>query len=82
MKRTSGFLLLLSSVVVTTLVGSIWLHGLNAQQTSPAPGSSPQVTGTPGLPGATTTINGQQLPPPPQKFGGKIERNVAESTPY
>ena len=35
-----------------------------------------------GSPGATTTINGYQLPPPPQPFGGKIERNAAQSTPY
>jgi arylsulfatase A-like enzyme len=41
-----------------------------------------QVTGTPGSPSATTTIEGNQLPPPPQKFEGKIERNAAQSTPY
>jgi len=41
-----------------------------------------QVTGTPGSPEATTTIEGSQLPPPPQKFEGKIERNAAQSTPY
>jgi len=41
-----------------------------------------QVTGTPGSPEATTTIEGNQLPPPPQKFEGKIERNAAQSTPY
>ncbi len=41
-----------------------------------------QVTGTPGSPSATTTIEGSQLPPPPQKFEGKIERNAAQSTPY
>ena len=41
-----------------------------------------QITGTPGSPSATTTIPGDQLPPPPQKFEGKIERNVAQSTPY
>ena len=41
-----------------------------------------QTTGVPGSPSATTTIGGQQLPPPPQKFGGKIERNAAQSTPY
>jgi arylsulfatase A-like enzyme len=27
-------------------------------------------------------INGEQLPPPPQSFEGKIDRNVAQSTPY
>src|SRR5262249_47254270 len=41
-----------------------------------------QITGTPGSPSATTTIEGNQLPPPPQKFEGKIERNAAQSTPY
>jgi hypothetical protein len=41
-----------------------------------------QVTGIPGSPSATTTIEGGQLPPLPQKFGGKIERNAAQSTPY
>ncbi|HYA59897.1 MAG TPA: sulfatase-like hydrolase/transferase, partial [Burkholderiaceae bacterium] len=40
------------------------------------------VTGTPGSPSATTTIEGSQLPPPPQPFRGKIERNAAESTPF
>ena len=37
---------------------------------------------SPGSPCATTTIDGKQLPPPPQKFEGKIERNAAQSTPY
>jgi len=45
--------------------------------------SQPVVTGVPGSPGATTTVDGGQLPPPPDKhFGGKIERNVLQSTPY
>jgi arylsulfatase len=46
------------------------------------PAMAQQTTGTPGAPDATTTIEGNQLPPPPQKFEGKIERNVAQSTPY
>jgi len=41
-----------------------------------------QVTGTPGSPGATTTIDGRKLPNPPQSFQGKIEYNAAQSTPY
>jgi hypothetical protein len=45
--------------------------------------SQPTITGVPGSPAATTTIDGRQLPPPPDKhFGGKIERNVLQSTPY
>jgi arylsulfatase A-like enzyme len=42
----------------------------------------PQITGTPGSPSATTTIDGETLPPTPQEFKGKIETNAAKSTPY
>jgi arylsulfatase len=38
-----------------------------------------QVTGVPGSPGATTTIDGKQLPPPDPKFGGVINEKAAES---
>ena len=41
-----------------------------------------QVTGVPGSPGATTTITGQQLPPPAPKFGGVIKDRASESTPW
>ncbi|HEY6980279.1 arylsulfatase, partial [Reyranella sp.] len=41
-----------------------------------------QITGTPGSPGATTTIDGAQIPAPPQKFEGKIERSAPQSRPY
>src|SRR5262245_36136659 len=41
-----------------------------------------QITGTPGSPSATTTIQGDQIPTPPQKFGGKIQRTTKGSTPY
>ena len=41
-----------------------------------------QINGTPGSPSATTTIPGNQIPPLPQKFEGKIERNAAQSMPY
>ena len=42
-----------------------------------------ETTGEPGSPGATISIDGKQLPPPPdRKFGGKIERSALESTPY
>jgi Sulfatase len=44
--------------------------------------SAQQAAGTPGSPSATTTIDGAQIPPPPPKFGGKIERNAAQSKPY
>jgi len=45
-------------------------------------GAAEQTPAAPGSPAATTTIDGRQLPPPPPKFGGKIERNAAQSKPY
>src|SRR6476620_6893442 len=41
-----------------------------------------QITGTPGSPGATTTIDGSYLPPPPAEFGGVINMDVTNSKPY
>ena len=41
-----------------------------------------QVTGTLGSPSATTTIPGEQLPPPAPKFGGVIKENRPGSTPW
>ena len=47
-----------------------------------APASAQQITGVPGSPGATTTIDGKQLPPPPPKFGGVIKETAQQSKPY
>src|ERR1700758_3358302 len=41
-----------------------------------------QVTGTPGSPSATTTVDGKQLRPPDPKFGGVIKEKASESTPW
>ena len=41
-----------------------------------------QTAGTPGSPGATTTIDGRYLPPPPQQFHGDIQPNAYQSKPY
>jgi arylsulfatase len=41
-----------------------------------------QVTGTPGSPSATSTIEGNQLPAPPPKFGGVIEESYKDSKPW
>jgi arylsulfatase A-like enzyme len=41
-----------------------------------------QTTGVPGSPDATTTIDGNYLPPPPPKFGGEINLNAYQSKPY
>src|SRR5258708_20247235 len=39
-------------------------------------------TGELGSPGATTTIDGKQLPPPDPKFGGVIKEKASESTAW
>jgi len=41
-----------------------------------------QITGIPGSHSTTTTIDGKQLPPPPQKFGGVIRESAKDSKPY
>lgn len=66
----------------TRSIGLALLASVAAASISCPPASAQQITGTPGSPSATTTIPGNQLPPPPQKFEGKIERNVAQSAPY
>ncbi len=43
------------------------------------PAGAQQIIGTPGSPGATTTIDGKQLPPPDPKFGGVIKEKASES---
>lgn len=47
-----------------------------------APAGAQQINGVPGSPSATITLKGDQLPAPPAKFSGKIEKNAAQSTPY
>jgi arylsulfatase len=46
------------------------------------PGWCQEITGKPGSPSATTTIEGKQLPPPVPKFGGVIQKTAQQSTPY
>jgi hypothetical protein len=47
-----------------------------------APAAAQQVTGTPGSPSATTTIDGKTLPPQPPQFGGVIKEDAKDSKPY
>ncbi|WP_425530706.1 arylsulfatase [Rhizobium binae] len=44
--------------------------------------SAQQVTGTPGSPSATTTVDGRYLPNPPASFGGEIGLSAKDSKPY
>ena len=46
------------------------------------PALAQQVTGKLGSPGATTTIDGKQLPPPSPKFGGVIKEDALQSKPW
>src|ERR1700740_2068990 len=64
----SIWLELLASVAVATILG--------------LPASAQQITGTPGSPGATATIDGRYLPPPPPKCGGTINLEASQSKPY
>jgi arylsulfatase len=41
-----------------------------------------EILGTPGAPDARRVLQGLQLPAPPESFGGTIERNAAQSTPF
>jgi arylsulfatase len=47
-----------------------------------APGMAQHVTGVPGSPSATTTIDGRQLPAPDPKFGGVIKETAMQSKPW
>jgi arylsulfatase A-like enzyme len=49
---------------------------------SATPASAQQITGVPGSPNATVTLDGKQLPPPPMPFGGVIKESAKDSTPW
>jgi arylsulfatase A-like enzyme len=63
-------------VLVAGIYASI-LTGLLA-----TPAVAQEVTGEPGSPNATTTISGEQLPPPDAEFGGVIKDDALQSTPW
>jgi len=46
------------------------------------PGTAQEPACPSGSACATTSIDGKQLPPPPFKFEGKIDRNAPQSKPY
>jgi arylsulfatase A-like enzyme len=64
-------------------IGYILVRGmLVAAVMAVAPSARAQITGTPGSPSATVTIDGKQIPPPPMPFGGVIKESAKDSTPY
>ena len=68
MKTKTSLLMLLAFVVAVVMTA--------------APLMAQQISGTPGSPSATTTIQGDQIPVPPQSFKGKIGRIAQDSKPY
>jgi hypothetical protein len=62
---------------MTMLSLSVFLGAL----LSPA-ANAQQITGTPGSPSATTTIQGNQIPAPDPKFGGVIKESSKDSKPW
>jgi arylsulfatase A-like enzyme len=53
-----------------------------ADQSISGAAAAQEVSGVPGSPSATISIDGKQLPSPPQQFKGKIERSAVDSKPY
>ena len=61
----------INRILSLCLLGVLWTTSAPAQE----------VTGTPGSPDATTTIDGRYIPPPPQRFQGQINLNALQSKP-
>src|SRR5262249_17937500 len=81
-KSVQAFAARLGEAGEATMKVSLRLLMLVSVLWGPAAAVAQQITGTPGSPSATTTIDGKQTPHAPFKFGGGIERNAAQSKPY
>jgi arylsulfatase len=68
----------LSQWTACASAGAMLMSGLGAA----VPVLAVETTGTPGSPGATTTISGKQLPPPDPEFGGVIKVDALQSKPW
>src|SRR4030095_2099059 len=67
----------LRQIILTSIQTCIFIVAIGSLQAEQI-----QTTGTPGSPGATTTIDGKQLPPPDPKFGGVIKDTATDSKPW
>jgi arylsulfatase A-like enzyme len=63
-------------------IGTLFLATLSLTAVSFERAIAQQITGAPGSPSATTTLDGKQLPPPDPKFGGVIKEKASESQPW
>src|SRR5271155_4216785 len=59
-----------------------WMIAAAVMATVPAARGQSKITGVPGSPSATVTIDGKQIPPPPMKFGGVFKESAKNSKPY
>ena len=64
------------------LLTTLWIASLVLTGVATRSVQAQQITGTPGLPSATTTVDGNYLPSPPAKFGGVINLDAKDSKPY
>jgi len=64
-----------------TMLLIVWLAVVYALAGS-ALATAQEVSGNPGSPSATTSIDGRYIPPPPQPFQGQIELNALQSKPF
>ncbi len=69
-------------VVGTGTVGALVAPKPPALAAPEPPALAQQITGVPGSPSATVTIDGKQLPPPPMGFGGVIKESAKDSKPW
>ena len=74
---------------MSRMIGFSWRFGLIAVTIlmrlgagAVVPPAEAQPAAPPGSPAATTTITGEQIPAPPQKFGGRIAPTTKGSKPY
>src|SRR5258707_6025908 len=70
--RRSSAMKITTTLSLSFLLGTSYLPAAMAQT----------VNGTLGSPSATTTIQGNQIPAPPPKFGGVIKENSKDSKPW
>jgi arylsulfatase A-like enzyme len=86
----TGPVIPVAGILLTALTLIAAAHPAHAQQPDGVPQSDRWVSsqqlgkirGEPGSPSARMTIDGSQLPAPPQKFEGKIERIAQDSSPW
>ncbi len=72
-----------ATLLTAVLISLGWGCVQSPQASAAAEEKAPVVvTGTLGSPSATTTLPGNQLPPPAPKFGGVIKDDALHSTPW